>query len=67
MDGESLIVQDSACYVDQVTMMRKEQYLPALGESGQCPQNIGCSFIVRGNKHVVEHERHVWVLDRPGR
>jgi hypothetical protein len=53
MDGESLIVQDSACHVDQVTMMRKEQYLPALGESGQCPQNIGRSFIVRGDEHVV--------------
>jgi len=61
MNRKHLVVQSCPGHIDQMAMMRKDQDLPAFGEARQRAQHIRCAFVVRGDEHVIEHERHVRV------
>ena len=61
VDRQRLLAQSCSRQINQMTMMRKDHDLPALSESRQRPQDVRRAFIVRGDEHVIEHERHVQV------
>ena len=61
MNRERSIAQSRSCHIDQMTMMRKDHDLSALGESRERTQYVRRAFIVRGDEYVVEHKRHVRV------
>ncbi len=55
------LVERGPRHVDQVTMMREQHHLSSFGESRECAQDVRRSFIVRGDEHVVQYQRHLRV------
>ena len=58
---ECPVSQDAASQIDDVTMVRKQHHLPAFGELRQGLQDVAGALIVRGDQHVVQHQRHLRV------